>query len=383
MATPSRASELRATNSGLLQRDVAPEIVKVGAAQATLTTLQTQGRIRVVDNYEFEQYVLPAAPNGVKIVSVDSATQFTVSTDDALYVLAGMQVRQDKDVYSRVTAVDTATGAVTVVSTTGMLANKYVLLGNPAYGEGAAVPTALSRVPDNVTNYVEFARFSYGESRFVRNSKYYGGARQMRNREDCLLQAKLAVERGLWSNAKESITGPPKMYKTGGVLYTAGTAGNVYSLPSNILSLVNLRAAVKTTCRYFPSKDIWLFVSSKGSQLLDSIDLEKAVPTSRRDIPDLGLSCKSYGMGRHNLLVYQVDQLEYDLEDYMVIMDPAGMGIATTKDQSTGRRQWFIEETDVQTPGAATNAGVIDVEFGADLTPAYVWIIGKASTYQV
>jgi len=390
MGNPVRAAggELLTDNSALQIREMAKELVTLSAQQNTLATLTMAAAVKVKNQYEFEMMYLPARPNIVTVEAVNASTlQFTAA--ELPWVQVGMHLLKDADTRARVTAVDYTAGTyqVTIDATAasyGIAAATVLNLGAPGSAEGSAAPTPMTRVPDTVTQHISTIRCAYGLSRHAMSSANYSGARMLQNRKECMQFMKESIERAGWVDAKAKVTGPPLLYKSGSLPYVATAAGNVLTLEDSVVSLGGLRQVVRLAGRYMPSKDLLFFVSPKGSEMLDRINLEKAVPTKREDIPSLGLSCTTYGFGRHNLKVYEVDQLAGGgMENEMYLLDPAGLAAATTKDQESGRRNWMLEETDAQTPGTDGKLGVFTCDFGLDLVPAWCWRIKGAANYRV
>lgn len=390
MGNPVRGTggELLTNNSALQIREMRKEMVTLSAAANQLSSLTIEASVNVKNQYEFEMMYLPARPSVLTVEAVNASTlQFAAA--DLPWVQVGMQLRKDGDTVTRVTAVDYTAGTYQVTiadsaASKGIAAGTVLSLGAPASGENSAAPTPLTRVPETVTQYISTIRCAYGLSRHAASSANYRGIAEFENRKECMAFMKECLERSAWMDAKDKITGPPLTYKSGGLIYVATAAGNVITLEDNVLTLGGMRQAVRLACRYMPSKRIMWFVSPKGSELLDRISLEKAVPTKREDIPTLGVSATVYSFGKKDLVVYEVDQLaDSGMENEMFLLDGAGLGAATTKHQGTGRRNWMLEETDAQTPGTDGTIGVFTCDFGMDLVPAWCWRIKGAANYRV
>ena len=382
--TASRGQETTSANSGLIIRDVSPEIVKLSARQATLTTLTMMANRVTRKQREYSIPIQTQPPDQIQVATLAGGLTITVSAADAPWIEARMQLRKSVSQIYRVVSIDYATNIVTLDTVAGLANGDYLLRGNAASIENSLAPTPLTRLPATVSNYCETARWGYGLSRFAKTTMYYGGAREVENRQDALQRVKLDIERGLWANKAYKPDNGDLFYKTSGVIELGYAYGNVIDTGNGVISLQKLRQAMTTACRFFPSAEPLLFVSRQGAELIDLMKIEKVQPHDPAQFSELGLSPDLLRLGNKKVKLYEVDHLNTpDLAATMAIMDPKGLRVATTVDAKTGKQQWMLEETDARLPGQDGDLGVITCDFGGDFVPPWVWLLTGCRDYTI
>lgn len=392
MGNPIRATggELLTDASALQIREIEKKITRLSASTKQLSTLTMLASIEVKNQYKFDIQTMPARPHYVTIMAIGAdanAGKIQVSDADVGWVSVGMNLRLNADTAPRVTAVTSyaaeATYQLTLSSTAGLTVGDKLYLGASSYAENSAAPTPITRVPDVVTQYIGTIRCAHGLSWMAASSANYSGVREFQTEKECQDYLKAQLEASCWFDKKEEIAGPPYQLKPGGFFYVATAAGNVIALEDNVFTLGGMRQVVRLAGRYMPSKRLHWFVSPKGAEFIDRIQLAKAVPSRVVDIPELGMSLPAYKFGQKELLIHEVDQLaDGALENEMGLLDPAGLAAATTKNQKTGKRNWMIQQTNAETPGTAGNIGVFTCDFAPNFIPSFCWRVTGAASYR-
>jgi len=390
MGNPIRntAGELLTNGVALQIRDISTKVTKLQADRKRLSTFTVAAAVRVKNQYKYDIMTMPARPSTVTVVAVGTAgdvLKITVSAADLGWLQEGMNLRLDADTSPRITAIDRTSGTlqVTLDSTSGLAANNVLYLGAASSAEGSAPPTPFTRVPDVVTQYIGTIRCAWGITRMAASSANYSGIRQFETQLEAYDYLKDMLERSCIVDKKEEINGPPYQLKPGGAFYVATAAGNVYPFEDDVFSLAGMISATRHVSRWMPSQKLMWMVSPKGGEFLSQINMAKVIPVTKVEIPELGIEVDQYSFGNKKLQVHVIDQLDGGaLEDEMLIIDPAGLASATTKNQKTGKRNWMLEESTI-TPGYdIAEGGVITCDFAPDYVPAFVWRLSGAKNYR-
>jgi hypothetical protein len=262
-----------------------------------------------------------------------------------------------------VTAIDYTTGVGTLADATGFTNADKILIGGSASEELSNRPTPISRIPTQVTNYVQTQRDAWGLSRHAKNTRFYGGNRFFHSKDDCRWEHGRFIDRELWFGVKaETTQNGQRLFKTAGMLASIQT--NVHSFAANQITHDKARTLLTTDTRFMLSSRIWMFVSRKGAELWDKIVYDKGAPIEWETAANLRYG--KLGMANKELLLFVVDHFEQGMDDTMVLVEPDAIEVVTTQDQDTKQRQWMLEETfdGNDTAGKDGILGEIKSDFG-------------------
>ena len=373
---------LTTTPAGMRPLDISNEIFKYRPEETTILTLLMALNRVTVDDREFRINIQDQDPGYVTVVTqANDGVNITVSADDVKYIRPGLTLRVDWQTVALVTAVNYATGQVTLDNNTGFTAGSIPNLGSAAVEELAQRPSVVSRVPAQVTNFAENAWDTYGQSRWVETVKFYGGALGYHNREQAMYEHKRGIDRGLWFNAKAQTTGPQgnTLYKTGGVMNMITT--NVSGFGSNQFTINKLRTAMTQGTRFMRSSTVWLFVSRLGSELFDRAVFNKGNITPVYE-NILNINITSFRMCGKTWKLMIVDHLSNNCSDVMAAIDPAALEIVTTRDQQTKTRQWMLERKLTPENGLTTDGTIGDIytDFGLRIQEKSCMLLHGASS---
>jgi hypothetical protein len=348
--------------------DVADEVMLIKPSQSMLVTaLMVKNRVNV-DSYVFKSNEQDIDAGKVTVTAINGSV-LTLNTDEAKLCRVGQTLRVDHDTAPLITAVDTATDQITVSSASGISQNDVAVLGSAGFEELSGRPTAISRVPSQIENYVETLRDAYGQSRHVQNERYYGGSVAARNRDVAMWEHKRFIDRGLFYNVKtETTQNGQKLYKTNGLFASIST--NVHEFSSGNVSWAAIQANLVQDIRFMQGTDIWLFCSLKGAAIIERIVREEATPVKYEEAA--GISVKKIGlMGKWlHLMIVDHFEADTDLEKCMVGVDPSMIEVVTTQDQKTKQRQWMLESVlkrEQNTDGTDGSIGEFLTDFGLRL----------------
>jgi hypothetical protein len=341
MAIARQQAVIATQPAGLRPKDISNEIFKLKPDQKTLLTL-LMGRNKIkVDDYEFAINIQSIDQGYVTATSEPSQNAFTVSTDDAKALRIGTTLRKSASVATYVTAINYSSGAVTVADSTGIADTNVLLVGGTAAEELSSRPTAISRTPTQVTNYVQTQRDAWGVSTHTQSTKFYGGARLQNNREDALYEHGRFIDRELWFGTKaETTQNSQKLFKTGGVFNMVST--NAHEFSGGELTWDKLETNMIQDGRFMTSSKGWLFVSRKGASLFNQLVRDSGTPIEWQTAADLEYAYVRIGNKKCTLMV--VDHFEQGLDTEMVLIEPDAIEIVTTVNQDTGVRNWMIEK---------------------------------------
>lgn len=358
---------LTTTPAGLRPLDISDEILKYRPEETTVLTLLMALNRVTVDDRVFRINIQDQDPGFVTITGVTAANTFTVSQSDAAYLFQGLTLRGSWNTTGVVSAVNVATGVVTLDgnfgTTAGWAVNQPLSLGARAVEELAQRPTIISRVPQQIENFVENSWDTYGQSRWVETVRFYGGNRDAQNREMCMYEHKRSIDRGLWFDAKGITTGPQgnTLYKTGGFMNMIAT--NIYDFGGSF-TINKLRQSMTLGTRFMRSGTIWLFVSRTGWELIDRQAFNKGnvVLNGEKAYEQFyNIEIANFHLAGKRWKMMCVDHFEDSCADVMCAVDPAAVEIVTTRNQKTKQRQWMLERRLTLDNGLLTDGTVGDL----------------------
>ena len=354
--------------SGMRPLDIQDEVMAIRPSESVLVTaLMAKNRV-AVDSYVFKINEQNIDPGQVTVVGI-AGNVLTLDTGETDYCRPGQTLRVDHDTAPLITAVDRNANTVTVDDSTGVSEDDVAVLGSAGSEELSDRPTPISRVPTQIENYVETLRDAYGQSRHAQNERFYGGPVGVRNRDIAIWEHKRFIDRGLFYNVKKETTlNGQKLYKTNGLFASIST--NVHEFSSGHVTWDAIQTNLRSDVRFCQSPNLWFFVSLRGWAIIEKIVRDKTVPQSYAEAA--GIQVKKIGLMGKTLNMMVIDHFESgtDLEKCMVLVDPKMMEIVTTKDQTSGQRQWMMENVlkrEQHTNGTDGTIGEILSDFGLRL----------------
>ena len=357
--------------AGFRPLDISDEIYNLRPTNTPfLTMLMGLPKKVKVDDFQYKMNIQNIDPDYLTIVSVNAgASTITVSTGatgDVNYVRPGLTLVYNVGQAYLVTAVDTSTGVVTLNTTAGLSAAMVLEFGSTGFEELSNGPTPITRIPDQVTNYVETLRDSWGQSRHVQNTRFYGGPRHRKHRSDALWEHKRSVNRGIILNSGGvSVQNSQNMYKNYGLF--ASIVTNTHSFTGGHVTFEAVRGFLTQDTRFMVSDKPWLLVSRKMYENVELMIKANTVPTDYQSTATLNLRWFSLAGKKIFLLLEDSLGLESILQYASAVIDPDSVEIVTTADQETGAKTWMAETviTKENNPNLTDGTlGVIDTDFG-------------------
>lgn len=349
-------------NATLIPRDVSNEIIKLRPARSTvLTMMMGLGMVKTVKSREFTVNTQPEDPVEVTVTAVPDGTHITVSSADGLLIDPGMYLTLNPSVIALVTA--NADGALTVDDSTGFSAEDIVLCANRAYEENSSKPAAITRAPDHDTNYLETARDSWGQSRWVETEDYYGPPRQAENREMAMWEHKRFIERGILLNAKfKGTQNGKRMYKTDGLVQQIARRGNSKTFGSGQVKLSTMLTFMEDCGRYTDTDTLWAVGGRTALNVMRMVAYNKTVPNETKSY--FGITLEGIQLGDKKIKLIATDHFRRGYANTVLILDPSQIDIVTAANRETGAKQWMMEETDAKVPGDDGTFSVLTSDFG-------------------
>ena len=336
--------EYISTNTGIQVPCIEDEILAIRPAETMLLTeLMSKNKVKL-DAYKFKINEQQIDPGVVHVQSVDGgAKTITLASGEGAYIRPGQTLTVGYNIGSVATVV---TGdVITLKAVTGFSGSQTVVLGGTGFEELSDRPAAVSRIPDQIENYVETLRDVSGQSTHVESTKYYGGTRQYWNKDLRNWEHKRFIDRELFTGQKLETTGAKgnPLYKTNGLLNSIVT--NVHEFAGGVVTWDAIQANLVQDVRFCQSTNLNLYTSRKGVALIEKIIRDKTIPQSY--VQAAGIDIKRIGLVGKTLNLIIIDHFEADseLEKCMVVVDPSMIEIVTTANQETGQRNWMLEYT--------------------------------------
>jgi hypothetical protein len=203
----------------------------------------------------------------------------------------------------------------------------------------------------------------FGQSRWVETNKFYGGPRDVANKEMAWYEHKRSIDRGLWYNAKGTTSGPQgnTLYKSGGFMSMINT--NIYDF-GGTFTINKLRTSMTQGTRFMRSGTIWLFVSRLGWELIDRQGFNKGSIVLNGSKPFetfYNINIANFSMAGKSWKMMCVDHFENGCADIMCAVDPAAVEIVTTRMQKSKQRQWMLERHLDLSNGLTTDGSIGDL----------------------
>lgn len=139
-----------------------------------------------------------------------SATEFSVSDAAGLTPKMTLVNASNGMTVSRITSINTSSGAAVVVSVGDTafdiaVGDKLIVMG-PAYGENSSSPYILMKDPDNLYNLTQIMRFTCAISRSAKDNPHYGGNRWDQYKEENVSEGLRKAENTLLFSERPSGT---------------------------------------------------------------------------------------------------------------------------------------------------------------------------------
>jgi len=368
------------TPAGLLPRDISNEVMDIRPQQTTLLTVLMLANKVKVDSREFKINEQAYDPTFVTVLGAPApgSGTFSVSVADAALLNVGTILRLDVTTSVRVLTVDYGTGAVTIAEATTLTASDQMLISSYTTEEFGNAPAVITRTPDQIENYVETRRDTYGFSRFTETEFTYGGTRDRFSRRYAMEYHKIYIDRQLWFGKKvKSTINSNDAYWTNGILESITT--NRTSFAASTVDWPKIRTNIENHTRFSKSSTLWLFVSRHGSSIIDQLSYTKLVPSQIRE-NKFGIWVQEIVVGNKLLKIFEVDHFEAAMSDTMCLIDPEFIEVVTCRNQKTGARQWMMDTSIPQASGEDGEKGVITSDFGLKLHNEQAHAIWEAAT---
>ena len=340
----SSGQELLALNPNIQVPCIEDEMLAIRPAETMfLTELMSKSKIKL-DAYKFKINEQEIDPGIVTVASVDvGAKKITPATGEADYCRVGQTLSGGYGVNCVIT--DITAGVLTVTNVSGITNSSVLVLGGAGFEELSDRPAAVSRIPEQIENYVETLRDVSGQSTEVEATRYYGGTRQFWNKDLRNWEHKRFIDRELFFGEKQSLTGPKgnPLLKTNGLINSIST--NVHEFNGGVVTWDAIQANLVQDVRFMQSTNINMYCSRKGVALIEKIIRDKTIPQSY--ISAAGIDIKKIGLVGKTLNLIIIDHFEAGsaLEGTMILVDPSMIEIVTTANQETGQRNWMLEYT--------------------------------------
>lgn len=352
---------------GFRPLDISDEIYNLRPTNTPFLTMLMGLRKVKVDDYNFKMNIQTIDPDFVTVLSVNAgASTVNVSAADAAYVRKGLTLIKTVGTAPLVTDINYSTGDITLSSTAGIAANDVLEFGSTGFEELSNGPTPITRVPDQITNYVETLRDTWGQSRHVEHTRFYGGPRHRINRELALWEHKRSINRGIiLNNGTQTNQNAQNLYKNNGLF--ASITSNVHSFSGGHVTFEAVRGLLTGDTRFMVSDRPWHMVSRKMYENIELMIKSNTVPTDYQTTASLNLRWYSLAGKKIYLLLEDCLGLESTLQYVSALIDPDAVEIVTTADQETGSKTWMTETviTKENNPNLTDGTlGVIDTDFG-------------------
>lgn len=356
--------------AGFRPLDISDEIYNLRPTNTPfLTMLMGLGKTKV-DDFQYKMNIQNIDPDFLTVISVNGgASTINVSTGatgDVGYVRPGLTLVKTVGTAPLVTAVNTATGDITLSSVAGIVAGDVLEFGSTGFEELSNGPTPITRIPDQVTNFVETLRDSWGQSRHVQNTRFYGGPRHRKHRSDAMWEHKRSVNRGIiLNNGGTFVQNAQNMYKNSGLF--ASIVTNSHSFAGGHVTFEAVRGFLTQDTRFMVSDKPWHLVSRKMYENIELMIKSNTVPTDYQQTATLNIRWYSLAGKKIYLLLEDCLGLESTLQYVSALVDPDSVEIVTTADQESGEKTWMTETviTKENNPNLTDGTlGVIDTDFG-------------------
>jgi hypothetical protein len=348
------------TGANLQTRDVTKEIYKKSPQKATLMQIIIGTRRVITDNRLFEWYEQDLDPKWVTagVVTAGGGTTGTIALSDTDQVLCvpGMTVRQDLNTVAHITAINRGAGVatITVDVITGFTQNSRIQLGASVTEELSAQPTAVTRVPAQITNRCETIRDAWGQSGWVETERVIAGKpRQHENRDTALLEHKIKLDIESWNASAPANAGTLNgntIYYTNGIIAQIQT-NRVACGNGGLLTFEQLITVAGQYDRLMESPEPYLFYSRAIASIFDIVAFQKTTPNNFDATgSEFGVHVKKLNLNNKIYKCVVVDHWMNGLGQHIIAIDPKHLTLRSTQYQGkvaggsgTGMR-WMIED---------------------------------------
>jgi hypothetical protein len=366
---------------GFRPLDISDEIYNLRPTNTPfLTMLMGLGKTKV-DDFQYRMNIQNIDPDYLTIITVNAgASTINVSTGasgDVGYVRPGLTLILTVGTAPLVTGVNYGGGVtagvgapnpgdITLTSTAGLVAGQILEFGSTGSEELSNGPTPITRIPDQIMNFVETLRDTWGQSRHVQNTRFYGGPRQRKHRSDAMWEHKRSINRGLILNNGGTFTqNAQTMYKNSGLF--ASIITNSHSFSGGHVTFEAVRGFLTQDTRFMVSDKPWHLVSRKMYENIELMIKSNTVPTDYQQTATLNIRWYSLAGKKIYLLLEDCLGLESTLQYVSALIDPDSVEIVTTADQESGAKTWMTETviTKAENPNLTDGTlGAIDTDFG-------------------
>lgn len=367
------------TITGLAQlRNMVPELrpthvyneaVDVSRDEQEFTRLLVKLKRRRYDDFEFRIVEEDAATPFMTVTDINVGSDpkvFKVAKEDAAILAPNTPVRLDNDSYALITAVTQGDPKTTITIDTdiGLAVNSVLAIGARAFEENSDAPDPVTFNPITRVGYQQTIRIAWGESRWVGAVKsFLKETRVASNRRQAFRLARQLVESGLIHNPMRKETSPLRYY-TGG-LYDQNVI-NVFDIEGDGTFTYEMLDSGLTAMKKSGKTLIGMCGTHIAQQIRNIVWAKNQNAVVEGDY--MGVPVTNIRAGGKKLMLLESANMDEGLFQYdMHVLDEKLIGIVTTQDQSTGKANWFLLDTNAADPGQDGSLNVLTIDFGFEM----------------
>lgn len=371
---PTVAGLAQLTNmvGALRPTHVYSEAVDVSRDEAEFTRLLVKLKRRRYDDYEFRIVEEDAAVPFCTVTDRDVTTNaliLKVAMAEGALIEDGTPLRLDDDSVTLVTAVTHGDpkDTITCAADLGWVVGSILAIGARGFIENSAAPPTITFNPITRVGYQQILRIAWGESRSVAAVKsFLKETRVASNRRQAFRWARQLVEAGLLHNPMTKVTAAAGVkYHTGGlydqnvinITDVPGDGSFTYEMLED--ALTGLNKSSKTLIGLCGCK-----VASELRKIVWAKNQNAVVEDNYLGVPVTHIRCGS----KKVMLLESANFDQGEFRYHMHVLDEKHIGIVTTQDQGTGKANWFLLDSNAQTPGADGSLNVLTIDFGFEMT---------------
>jgi hypothetical protein len=321
------------------------------AADTVLTVDSTTGILAFMVLYN------PRTRENLRVASVDSATQITVTRE-----------------FGRVAAAD-------------LVNDDKLLVGGSAFAEGSARPSARGMATTHIPNYTQIFRNAWALTDTARASLAEAGFSNIQeNRKDCALLHSTEAESAIFfGQPKMDTSGTQPVHATQGIYDAcdqyASSHTNTAAATTTYSQLVTLvEPAFEYSTDMGDAKSRVAFVGSTAAKVLNDIGRMSGQITISQEETSFGMMFTRFKMykGVINIIEHPLFNAWDELKDLMIIVELAALKLAYMNGRDTKSEEYSGSGTN--SSGEDSVGGSLTSEFAVELINPYACAVVEGLT---
>jgi len=360
-------AQLRTMVPELRPTHVWDKAVDVSLEEQKLTRLLIKaGSRQVVDDYE-ARVTDEDAPLPYFLVTDINVTGnpliFKVAAADALALTTNTQIRKSDTAIALITDITSGDPKYTITIDTnlGLAVGDVLQQSAPAFEERSAAPAAVTFNPTTRLVYVQTIRVAWGESRHVRSvTSFLRETRVAANRRQGFRLMRQLCESALIISEHLKVANPLRYYLHG-------------LLEQNSVNVFDV--ADEDGAFTYEALEDFVVQANRSRDQLNATTSPKVASEIRKIVwkksmnavvegEFMGVPVTNVRVGNKKIRLIESENYVGGLQSRMDVFDNDALQVLTTKDREANRVNWFVLESNAETPGTDGSLNILTCDIG-------------------